>query len=139
MVAGTAAEKDCICDEILYPYLRLQVQERKRIVFLIKFCISICVAGTAAVEPAGGGPRAAAAAPTRRKGRPGGPHPKLSTEVNYLAFYFLLFFGGIFYFFSYNIQHCFICRPSDSTVPTDAGIETRTVATGALAVRSSNH
>ncbi len=27
------------------------------------------------------------------------------------------------YFFSYCIQHCFICRPSDSTVPTtDAGI-----------------
>jgi hypothetical protein len=26
-------------------------------------------------------------------------------------------------FFSYYIQHCFICRPSDSTVPTDAGIE----------------
>ncbi len=25
--------------------------------------------------------------------------------------------------FSYNIQHCFICRPSDSTVPTDAGID----------------
>ncbi len=38
--------------------------------------------------------------------------------------------GGIFsIFFSYNIQHCFICRPSDSTVPTDAGIEPRTVAT----------
>ncbi len=31
---------------------------------------------------------------------------------------------------SYYIQHCFICRPSDSTVPTDAGIEPRTVATG---------
>jgi hypothetical protein len=42
-------------------------------------------------------------------------------------------------FFSYFIQHCFICRPSDSTVPTDAGIEPRTVATGALAVRRSNH
>jgi hypothetical protein len=39
----------------------------------------------------------------------------------------------------YYIQHCFICRPSDSTVPTDAGIEPRTVATGALAVRRSNH
>jgi hypothetical protein len=24
---------------------------------------------------------------------------------------------------SYAIQDCFICRPSDSTVPTDAGIE----------------
>ncbi len=39
----------------------------------------------------------------------------------------------------YYIQHCFICRPSDSTVPTDAGIEPRTVATGPLAVRRSNH
>jgi hypothetical protein len=27
----------------------------------------------------------------------------------------------------------------DSTVPTDAGIEPRTIATGALAVRCSNH
>jgi hypothetical protein len=26
---------------------------------------------------------------------------------------------GVFY--SYYIQHSFICRPSDSTVPTDAG------------------
>jgi hypothetical protein len=53
---------------------------------------------------------------------------------------FYIFFGGIFSIFSsYYIQHCFICRPSDSTVPTDAGIEPRTVATGALAVRRSNH
>ncbi len=49
------------------------------------------------------------------------------------------FLGDFFSFFPYNIQHCFICRPSDSTVPTDAGIEPRTVATGALAVRRSNH
>ncbi len=28
--------------------------------------------------------------------------------------------------FLYCIQHCFICCPSDSTVPTDAGIEPRT-------------
>jgi hypothetical protein len=47
------------------------------------------------------------------------------------------FFGG-FFIFSYYIQHCFICRPSDSAVPTDAGIEPRTVATSALAVRRSN-
>ncbi len=54
--------------------------------------------------------------------------------------YFLNIFWGIFLcFFPYYIQHCFICRPSDSTVPTDAGIEPRTVATGALAVRRSNH
>ncbi len=50
---------------------------------------------------------------------------------------FFLGWGG--FLFSYYIQHCFICRPSDSTVPTDAGIEPRTVATGALAVRRSNH
>jgi hypothetical protein len=36
----------------------------------------------------------------------------------------------------YFIQHCFICRPSDSTVSVDAGIEPRTVAT-ALADRRS--
>jgi hypothetical protein len=35
----------------------------------------------------------------------------------------------------YDIQHCFICRLSDSTVSEDAGIEPRTVATAALAVR----
>ncbi len=39
----------------------------------------------------------------------------------------------------YFIQHCFICRPSDSDVSEDAGIEPRTVATSALAVRRSNH
>jgi hypothetical protein len=38
----------------------------------------------------------------------------------------------------YDIQHCFICRTSDSTVAEDAGIEPRTVATTALAVRRSN-
>jgi len=32
-------------------------------------------------------------------------------------------------FFMYFIQHCFICRPSDSTVSEDAGIEPGTVAT----------
>ncbi len=47
--------------------------------------------------------------------------------------------ANFFFIFSYDIQHCFICRPSDSTVPTDAGIEPRTVASGALAVRRSNH
>jgi hypothetical protein len=39
----------------------------------------------------------------------------------------------------YCIQHCFICRPSDSTVSEDARIEPRTVATSELAVRRSNH
>ncbi len=36
------------------------------------------------------------------------------------------FFTGDF--FIYDIQHCFICRPSDSTVSEDAGIKPRTVA-----------
>ena len=52
-----------------------------------------------------------------------------------ICIFFLIFFWGDFLFFSYFIQHYFIGRPSDSTVPTDAGIEPRTVATGALAVR----
>jgi hypothetical protein len=50
-----------------------------------------------------------------------------------------IFFGGDFSFFSYYVQHCFICRPSDYTVPSDAVIELRTIATGALAVRCSNY
>jgi hypothetical protein len=41
-------------------------------------------------------------------------------------------------FFMFFIQHCFICRPSDSTVSEDAGIEPRTFGL-ALAVRRSNH
>ncbi len=37
---------------------------------------------------------------------------------------FCLFNRGIFGFFMYVlIQHCFICRPSDSTVSADAGTE----------------
>ncbi len=39
----------------------------------------------------------------------------------------------------HDIQHCFIYRPSDFTVSEDPGIEPRTVATTALAVRRSNH
>ncbi len=31
--------------------------------------------------------------------------------------------GDFFYFPMYCIQHCFICRPSDSTVSEDAGID----------------
>jgi hypothetical protein len=36
----------------------------------------------------------------------------------------------------YDIQHCFICRPSDSTVSEDAGFEPRTVASPTLAVKT---
>ncbi len=35
--------------------------------------------------------------------------------------------------------HCFFCRPSDSTMSVDAGIERRTVVTYALTSRRSNH
>jgi hypothetical protein len=43
-------------------------------------------------------------------------------------------------FFMYDIQHCFVCRPSDSTVSEGAAeIVPRTVASTALAVRRSNH
>ena len=46
---------------------------------------------------------------------------------------------NLFFIFMYVIQHCFICRPSDSAVSEDAGIEARTVATFALTARRSNH
>ncbi len=47
---------------------------------------------------------------------------------------------GIFIYFSqYFNQHCFICSPKDCSVSEDAGIETRTVTTSALAVRRSNN
>jgi hypothetical protein len=36
-----------------------------------------------------------------------------------------------FFLFKYDTPHCFICRPSDSTVSEDAGIEPRTVETTA--------
>jgi hypothetical protein len=39
----------------------------------------------------------------------------------------------------YCIRHCFVFRPSDSTVSEDAGIEPGTVATSALTVRRTNH
>jgi len=34
-------------------------------------------------------------------------------------------FLRFFIFIMYSIQHCFICRPSDSTVPANAGFEPR--------------
>ncbi len=48
--------------------------------------------------------------------------------------------GGFFRSFCMCfIQHYIICRPSDSSVLDDAGIEPRTVSTLALPVRCSNH
>jgi len=54
---------------------------------------------------------------------------------NQVNLYFLLCQYGM----ASVIQHCFIGRPSESTVSEDAGIKPRTVATLALAARSSNH
>ena len=48
-------------------------------------------------------------------------------------------FLGVFRYFMNIIQHCFICRPSDSTVSADAGFESRAIAKLALAARRSNH
>ncbi len=55
------------------------------------------------------------------------------SKGGFLGFRVLLFMYAI------QIQHCFIWRPSDSIVSEDVGIEPRTVASLALAVRRSNH
>jgi hypothetical protein len=39
----------------------------------------------------------------------------------------------------YVIQHCFVCRPSESTLSEDAGIEPRTVVTLAMTAKCSSH
>ncbi len=46
-----------------------------------------------------------------------------------LNFNYVILKGDFFFFFLFMfvIQHCFICRPSDSNVSEDAGIEPRTV------------
>jgi hypothetical protein len=46
---------------------------------------------------------------------------------------------GFLYFYVYALYSTLVCRPSDSTVSEDAGIEHRTVATLALAVSRSSH
>ncbi len=37
------------------------------------------------------------------------------------------------------IQHCFVCRPTDTPEPENDGMEPRTVSVYALAVRRNNH
>ncbi len=72
-------------------------------------------------------------------------YPGSNTMFDIMYYIYIIYrslkgaFLGDFLFFTYYIQHRFICRLSDSTVPTDAGIEPRAVVTGALAVRRSNH
>jgi len=50
----------------------------------------------------------------------------------------LILTAGFLIFVLYFIQHCFNCRPLNYTVSEDAGLEPRTVAALALAVRRSN-
>ncbi len=54
--------------------------------------------------------------------------------------FFTVFLQGDFldFYSVFYIQRCFIYRPSDSTVSENAGIEPRSVAISALAVRGSN-
>ncbi len=59
---------------------------------------------------------------------------KTSRVIKHVTFSFKIFF----LFFQCFIQRCFICRPSDSTVPEDAGIEPRTVSTSAFFVQHSD-
>ena len=47
--------------------------------------------------------------------------------------------NNVFFYVPYSIPHGLICRPSDSTMLEDTGMEPRTVATLALEVRRSNH
>ncbi len=54
---------------------------------------------------------------------------------NYGFFGFILFYLYVIQI----IQHCFICRPLDSTVSEDASIEPRTVETLALTSMPFNH
>jgi hypothetical protein len=60
-------------------------------------------------------------------------------HIDQVRFYILYFLGGIIIFFVLYSTLLHLPSPPDSTVPTDAGIESRTVATGALAVRRSYH
>ncbi len=50
----------------------------------------------------------------------------------FIIFIIQINYNGNGGFFQYFIQHCFFCRPSDSAVSEDDGIEPRTVAISAL-------
>jgi len=52
-----------------------------------------------------------------------------------LSFFYLKEGFFRFFFSMYVIQHCFICRPLNSTVSGDAGIDPKIVETLALAAR----
>jgi hypothetical protein len=59
-----------------------------------------------------------------------------SSETEREKFLYIYFLEG--FFFGTIFSTAYSAAPQ-TTVPTDAGIEPRTVATGALAVRRSNH
>jgi hypothetical protein len=94
--------------------------------------------------------RACSFAVTRHLIPPPRPHPtgdNLHLSIHFTTPTLLrnstvcMFLKGDFCLFSvlYSLfRHCFICRPSDSTVSEDAGSETRTVGTVALTARRSN-
>jgi hypothetical protein len=65
------------------------------------------------------------------------PPPAEQFPAGLSGLYKLNIFLG--FFKMYFIQHCFICRHSDSIVAEDAGIVTRTVVALAWTVRSSNY
>ncbi len=76
---------------------------------------------------------------------PNGLPNRLSTGLGFLMtllcrfFYLLSFYKEIFFFFVYVIQHCFICRPTVSTLLEEDGIvKPMNFATKALAARRSN-
>ncbi len=65
------------------------------------------------------------------------PLKSLKSRLNFSADFYI--YGMYLQVWIFFIQHCFICRPSDSIVSEDAGIEPWTVATLVLAVRRPNH
>ncbi len=53
-------------------------------------------------------------------------------HIQYGTHFTDIFIEDLDFFYVFFIQHCFICRPSNSIVSEDAGIEPRTYATLAL-------
>jgi hypothetical protein len=51
----------------------------------------------------------------------------LCTILTFSAIVFISYRGMLLDFFLYFFKHCCICRPSDSAVSEDAGVETQDV------------
>jgi hypothetical protein len=104
-------------------------RSRMRSVYRVRRSCLLCStpAGSSTLPPA-----------TVAAGRPTGPcllifpsfyHCWPFYKLIYLELRDQMTFKSFFLLFMYIIQHCFICRRSDSTVSEDAGIEPTTVAT----------